>query len=150
MKNATITAVMAAAILVPGCGKKGNSSGSPEPRPAVQTDIKGVWTCESAISNGKALDEATVKLLTLTLTQDRYVSKRGTDIVWDAKYAVDASQQSPHIDIMDTEGVLKGIYSLADETLKICYSEPEKARPTVVDSTAGSGAFLFVWKRQKP
>ena len=150
MKNATITALMTASILIAGCGKKGKSSSSPETRPTVQADVKGVWICQSATSKGKALDEATAKLLTLTLTQDRDVSKRGTDIVWNAGYAVDASHQPPHIDIMDTEGVLKGIYFLTDEMLKICYAEPGKARPTVFDSTAGSGAFLFVWKRQKP
>lgn len=117
--------------------------------------VEGRWTCESAIVDGKPLAEPTVKVLRLTLTKDRYRTERGTEVLFDSEYTLDASRNPGHIDIVGTEGDLKGrkaqgIYSLTGDTLKLCYTMPGKARPTAFESEAGSGASLIVWKRQKP
>jgi len=117
--------------------------------------LEGVWTCESATVDGKPLDQATARLLRLTLTKVRYKIERGTEVVFDSQYTLDVSQHPAHIDIVGTEGDDKGrkaqgIYSLKGDTLKICHTLPGKARPTAFDSTPGSGANFAVWKRQKP
>lgn len=141
---------MAATLCCVGCGKTESSSMGSTQQALAPDPIEGVWRCESATSDGKAQEAALAKLLTLTLTKDRYIQKRDADIVWDVKYAVDVSQQPPHINLMDTEGELKGIYSITNKTLRVCYAEPGKARPTAFDSAPKTGAFLFVWKRLGP
>ena len=59
--------------------------------------------------DGKALPEATVKLLRLTLTKDRYKTERGNETLFDSSYMLDASQSPSHIDILGTEGDLKSL-----------------------------------------
>jgi uncharacterized protein (TIGR03067 family) len=116
--------------------------------------MEGTWTCESATVDGKPLPEATVKLLRLTLTKDRYKTEKGTEVLFDSEYILDASQAPAHIDIVGTAGALKGrkaqgIYAIAGDTLKICYTMPGKERPTAFESPAGSGAYIIVWKRRQ-
>jgi uncharacterized protein (TIGR03067 family) len=116
--------------------------------------LQGTWACLSATVDGKPLAEATVKLLRLTLTNNRYRTQRGTEVLFDSEYTLDTSQSPAHIDIVGTEGEFKGrsargVYSLAGDTLKICYTMPGKARPTAFASGPGSGAYLIVWKRQQ-
>lgn len=116
--------------------------------------LEGTWTCISAIVDGKPLPEATVKLLHLTLTKDQYKTEKGDEVLFDSSYRVDAAQAPAQIDMVGTEGDLKGkeahgIYSIDEDTLKICYTMPGKERPTAFESVAGSKAYLIVWKRQK-
>ena len=55
------------------------------------------------------------------------------------------------IHVRPAKGVtLKGIYKFEGETLTICYSGIGKERPTEFASKAGSGAMLFVQKKEKP
>ena len=117
--------------------------------------LEGTWSCVSATVDGKPLPEATVKLLRLTLTKDRYKTERGDETLLDSSYKLDRSQSPPQIDILGTEGDLKGkvaqgIYSIAGDTLKICYTMPGKKRPTAFASAAGSEAHFIVWQWQKP
>jgi uncharacterized protein (TIGR03067 family) len=116
--------------------------------------MEGTWSCVAATIDGKALPEATVKHLRLTLTKDRYRTEKGTEVLFDSTYVLAASHSPPHIDIVGTEGDLKGkaaqgIYSLIDDTLKICYTMPGGPRPTTFESVPGSGAHFIVWKRQR-
>ena len=116
--------------------------------------LQGTWACLSASVDGKPLAEETVKLLRLTLTNNRYKTEKGAEVLFDSEYILETSQSPAHIDIVGTEGAFKGrsargICSLAGDTLKICYTMPGKARPTAFASEPGSGAYLIVWKRQQ-
>ena len=107
--------------------------------------MTGTWTCVSATVDGKPLAEATAKLLRLTLTKDRYKTEKGTEVLFDSDYVLDASQNPPQIDIVGTEGDFKGrkaqgIYLVAGDTLTICYTMPGKARPSGFESSPGSEA----------
>jgi uncharacterized protein (TIGR03067 family) len=117
-------------------------------------DLVGSWTCVSAMIDGKPLAEATAKELRLTLTTDRYKTERGEQVLFDSTYKVDASKTPTAIDMIGTEGDLKGksalgILKLDDETLTMCYVMPGKERPTALESQPNSGATLAVWKRAK-
>jgi uncharacterized protein (TIGR03067 family) len=116
--------------------------------------LAGVWSCVSGINDGKPLSEAIVKELKLTLTKDRYKTEKGTVVLFDGLYKIDAGQQPKLIDITAPEGeqagkTSKGICSLEGDTLKMCYANPDKDRPKVFDSKPGSSATLVVWKRVK-
>jgi len=115
-------------------------------------NIAGSWTCASAIIDGRPLGDDTKKQLRLTLTADRYKSERGDQVLFDSTYTLDASQSPAHIDMIGTEGDLKGkaalgILQLDGDTLTMCYVMPGKERPAAFESQPQSGAFLVVWKR---
>ena len=117
--------------------------------------LEGNWSCTSAVVNGKPLAESTVQLLRLTLTGERYITRKGQDVLFDSTYSTDTGQNLKQIDILGTEGDLKGknaqgIYSLAGDTLTICYTMPGKQRPAAFESAPGSEAQLTTWKRQAP
>jgi uncharacterized protein (TIGR03067 family) len=117
--------------------------------------LAGVWTCVSAINDGKTLPDETVKKLRLTLTEDKYKTERGEQVLFDSTYATDRGKTPKQIDIVGTEGENKGkaaqgIYSLDGEKLTICYTMPGKERPKAFESKAGSAATLVVWQRSKP
>ena len=82
----------------------------------------------------------------------RYLTRKGTEVLFDSTYTTDPAQTPKQIDIVGTEGELKGknaqgIYSLAGDTLTICYTMPGKPRPTAFESAPGSEAHLVSWKR---
>jgi uncharacterized protein (TIGR03067 family) len=115
-------------------------------------NLAGAWTCVSAVNNGKPLGEDVVKQLRLTLTDKRYKTEKGRQVLFDGIYKVDPGQRPKHIDITAPEGeqggkTSKGIYALEGDTLKMCYAD--KDRPTDFDSNPGSAATLVVWKRIK-
>jgi uncharacterized protein (TIGR03067 family) len=117
-------------------------------------ELPGVWTCISGVNDGKPLPEQIAKQLKLTLTQDRYKTEKGTELLFDGIYKIDPGQKPKHIDITAPEGeqagkTSKGIYSLDGDMLKMCYANPDKDRPKEFESKPGSGATLVVWKRMK-
>jgi uncharacterized protein (TIGR03067 family) len=115
-------------------------------------DLKGTWTCVSAKVDGNELPEATTAALRLTLTEDRYKTEKGSQVLFDSTYTIDLSTNPKQINMVGTEGDLmgkeaQGIYSLESDTLRICYTMPGLARPQRFESPAGSKAYLVVWKR---
>lgn len=116
-------------------------------------DLQGTWTCISATIDGKELPKETAALLRLTMTQDRYKTEKGRDILFDSTYRVDASRSPRQISMVGTEGDLKGkeaqgIYSIEEDILRICYTMPGSDRSEKFDSPAGSKTYLVVWKRE--
>src|SRR5882672_2419873 len=85
--------------------------------PQKVESMEGAWVCSSATINGKQMPEATVKLLRLTLTKDRYKTEKGDEVLFDSTYTLDAAKNPKQINIVGTEGDLKvkesqGFYSL--------------------------------------
>lgn len=115
-------------------------------------DLIGMWTCTSAVIDGRPVAEETVQQLRLTLTADRYKSERGDQVLFDSTYSVDFSKKPPQIDMIGTEGELKGksapgIFQLDGNVLTLCYVMPGGARPTAFESQAQSGTLLVVYQR---
>jgi len=138
-------AAAAALVLLTGCAQ-------PHPKTTMDT-LEGTWTCVSAVIDGRPLADDTVRLLRLTLTTNRYTTLKGTLVLFDSTYTADLAKHPHEINILGTEGALKGkeargIYDLAGDTLMLCYTMPGKQRPTAFESPAGSEAYLMSWKRQ--
>ena len=116
-------------------------------------ELEGKWACVSAVVDGQQLPKETVGLLRLTLTHNRYKTEKGSDVLFDSTYTVDAAKSPKQISMIGTEGNLKGkeaqgIYSLEGDTLRICYTMPGDRRPEKFESSTGSKAYLVVWQRE--
>lgn len=114
--------------------------------------LEGIWQCVAATVDGRALPPTTTEALRLTLTKDRFKTERGLDVLFDSTYTIDQSKTPKEIDMVGTEGDLKGrlargIYSLDSKELRICYVMPGLPRPKTFESAEGSQAFLVIWKR---
>jgi uncharacterized protein (TIGR03067 family) len=115
-------------------------------------ELIGVWKCVSAMRDGNPLPEAIVQELRLTLTDDRYKTERGQQVLFDSTYRIDAAKKPKQIDMIGTEGAnagkaAQGIYLLEGDKLTLCYTMPGQDRPADFTSKAGSGATLAVWQR---
>jgi uncharacterized protein (TIGR03067 family) len=115
--------------------------------------LAGVWTCTSAINDGKPLAEEIIRELRLTLTKDGgYKTERGKQVLFDSTYKLDSREKPKQIDMIGTEGEARGktapgIYALDGDTLKICYTMPGGKRPKEFESKPGSKATMAMWKR---
>ena len=115
-----------------------------------------IWTCTSAINDGKPLADEIARELRLTLTKDGgYKTERGKQVLFDSIFKLDGGQNPKQIDMIGTEGenrgkTAQGIYVLDGDTLTICYTMPGGERPKEFESKPGSKATLVVWKRAKP
>jgi uncharacterized protein (TIGR03067 family) len=121
---------------------------------AAKGDLQGTWTCTSGVIDGKPLAEETAKRLRLTLTADRYKTERGDEVLFDSTYTIDAAKNPKQIDMIGTEGELKGrpalgIYRLEGDMLTICYVMPGGQRPAAFESKPQSGVYVVVWKREE-
>jgi uncharacterized protein (TIGR03067 family) len=118
-------------------------------------NLKGTWTCLSATVDGKALPKETTELLGLTLTENRYKTEKGSEVLFDSSYTIDPSEDPKQINMVGTEGDIAGkeapgIYSLEKDILRICYVMPGLPRPKEFQSQAGSKTYLVWWKRKSP
>jgi uncharacterized protein (TIGR03067 family) len=120
--------------------------------PVDAKNLVGTWSCTSAVVDGKPLADEMARQLVLTLTADRYKTERGDQVLFDSTYSIDASKNPTQIDMIGTEGDLKGkpafgILKLDGDSLTMCYTMPGKDRPAAFESQPQSGVFLVVWKR---
>jgi uncharacterized protein (TIGR03067 family) len=151
----TMNAINAAGIvttalltLTMGCSSTGSHNKT------AMDKLEGNWICISAVVNGKPLVESTVQLLRLTLTPERYTTRRGSEVLFDSTYMTEPAGNPKQIDMVGTEGELtgkkaQGIYSLTGDTLTICYTMPGKPRPAAFESAPSSEAYLVSWKRER-
>jgi hypothetical protein len=120
----------------------------------ARKQLAGSWTCASATIDGTPLAAETAKVLTLTLTADRFKTQRGEQVLFDSTYTVDAAKEPKQIDMIGTEGELKGkpalgIYKLDGDRLTLCYTMPGSERPAKFESAPKSGVYLIEWQRAK-
>lgn len=130
--------------------------GAPVPQKDATEDkkaIEGMWVVESAHREGKADD---------AIKGDKLTFKAGNITIQSAKgekdekgtYVLDPGKKPATIDMTaadDKKEVVKGIYALEGDTLKICMTDgPDKeSRPTEFSAKKGSRYLLVVLKRLK-
>jgi uncharacterized protein (TIGR03067 family) len=123
----------------------------------VQKELKkfqGVWTFESVEAAGQKSPAESLKGLTLVFEGEKHTVKKGEQVLQVGTQKIDPSKSPKTIDVTMTEGpskgaVMLGIYEINGETLKVCFDETGKKRPTEFKSPAGSTTFVNVHKRVK-
>jgi uncharacterized protein (TIGR03067 family) len=116
--------------------------------------FQGVWTFESVEAGGQKAPADDLKGLTLTFAGDKYTVKKGDEVVQAGTLKLDPAKSPKAIDVTITEGLNKGaampgIYEIDGDTLKVCFDEEGKKRPTEFKSAPGSQTFVNVHKRVK-
>ena len=144
--NLRNTIFFLAVVTLFGCAK------TPESASEAMPGIQGNWAAVSAVINGGPLPDEMVNDLRLLLTEDRFKTSEGEEVLFDSTYTMDTSQSPSHINMFGNEGDATGkdalgIYSLEEDQLKICYTMPGGKRPVAFESGVGSQVFYIVWER---
>jgi uncharacterized protein (TIGR03067 family) len=115
--------------------------------------LEGKWKVETAEAGGKALESEEMKELLVTIAGDRYEvqvkdkTDRGT-------LKLNETQKPKEMDATDTEGddvgkVIKAIYELKGDTLRVCYAFNGAERPKEFTTKADSPILLVTYRREK-
>jgi uncharacterized protein (TIGR03067 family) len=116
--------------------------------------MEGTWKVEAAEADGKPVESEELKALVVTITGDRYevTTKDGKEA---GTLKLDESQKPKTMDATDTEGfdagkVIKAIYELSGDTLRVCYAvDGESGRPKELATKEDSPWLLVTYKREK-
>ena len=124
------------------------------PAAARADDLKameGTWKVESVEAGGKPVESEDLQKLELTISGDRYSvkTKDGMDA---GTLKLDETQNPRTMDATKTEGldagkVVKAIYTIEGDKLKVCCAPDSSERPTTFATQEGSGAVLIVYRR---
>ena len=152
MRSALVSLLCALGLVV--SGGTGTRAGDKEDVRKELKKFQGVWTIESMESGGKKIPAEAIKEVTLTFEGDKYTVKNGKDVIQVGAQKLDASKSPKTLDGTVTEGfgkgaVMPGIYEIDGDTLKVCYDEEGKKRPTEFKTAAGLQTTLVVYKRAK-
>jgi uncharacterized protein (TIGR03067 family) len=115
--------------------------------------MEGKWKVESAEAGGKKVEAEALKDLVVTITGERYelTTKDGPDA---GSLKLDEAQKPKTMDATDTEGldagkVIKAIYELTGDTLRVCYALAGDERPREFATSEGAPWLLLVYQRVK-
>jgi uncharacterized protein (TIGR03067 family) len=116
--------------------------------------FQGVWTIESREVGGKKEPAEKNKYVTGTFDGDKVVVKHGDKVLMKGTQKLNPSRTPKAVDVTITEGdgkgaLMLGIYEIDGDTLKVCFDEEGKNRPTEFKTAEGSKTSLNVHKRVK-
>ena len=139
-----------------GLTAAGGTGARADDKADVEKELKkfqGTWTFESVEAGGKKLPADQFKGMTVTFEGDKYSVKMGDEVVEAATQKLDPSKSPKTLDSTVTEGpnkgkVYLGIYEISGDTLKVCFDEEGKKRPTEFKGESGAQT-LVVHKRVK-
>lgn len=140
----TVLAVLAVVFLVAADEKPGKKD---------QDAIQGTWKVESALRGGKAVDVANDQHLPEMFTfagQAFTIKGQGRELK--GTFHLDPATKPKAIDLKSGDNpdrVLKAIYVLDGDTLKLGVDESGMDRPTALESKEGTQMVVAVFKRQK-
>jgi uncharacterized protein (TIGR03067 family) len=116
--------------------------------------LQGKWVLTSGVMDGNEIPKDQLKG-ELIFKGDKYSYTAGDDS-GGGKFTINASKKPKTMDAVPAEGPAQGqtvqeIYELTGDNLKICLvlPGPEAKRPTEFKAEAGSGRWLFTYKRAK-
>jgi uncharacterized protein (TIGR03067 family) len=152
MRSALVTLFCALGLAV-----SGGTGTRADDKADVDKELKkfhGVWTFESVEAGGNKAPADDLKGATITFAGDRFTVKKGDEVIQAGTQKLDPSRSPKTIDVRMTEGlnkgaVMLGIYEIDQDTLRVCFDEEGKKRPTEFKSAAGSQTFVNVHKRIK-
>jgi uncharacterized protein (TIGR03067 family) len=118
--------------------------------------LKGTWQVQSLLKDGEVPSDA--KALERFIITDDKVSvgtAKGSDTIDYFSFTIDPTLKPAAMYVKLFNGpekgeVIKAIYLLEGDTLRICAALPGKDRPTKFSGDKGTGASLIVLKREKP
>jgi uncharacterized protein (TIGR03067 family) len=104
--------------------------------------------------DGKEVPKDQLEDMTLTVTGNKGVVKKGDKVLYEGKSKVDMTKKPWHIDITISQGedkgkVSKGIMKVEDGKLTICFGKAGGKRPKEFKSEEGSGNILEVLEEIK-
>jgi uncharacterized protein (TIGR03067 family) len=115
--------------------------------------LEGTWKVVSREVDGQKVPDEEIKKLTLNIAAGGKAAllSEGTAIAT-ADVTVFPAKKPKEIDLLFGQGenkgkTARGIYELKDDTLRICYAQPGRDRPTEFASKPGSGNTLAFYKR---
>jgi uncharacterized protein (TIGR03067 family) len=122
----------------------------------VEKELKkfqGAWTFESVEAAGKKLPADQFKGMTVVFEGSKYSVKMDDVVVEAATLKLDLSRSPKTLDAQVIDGPNKGkvylcIYEIDGDTLKVCFDEEGKKRPTEFNGEGGANT-LVVHKRVK-
>jgi uncharacterized protein (TIGR03067 family) len=137
------------ALLVVGCAVSAGRSAQDK---KDADKLEGKWVVVSVERDGKADDTLKGAIRVHKGNQYALTPKDGKTIA--GAFKIDPSKKPATMDLTPADGrykdkTLLGIYELTGDTLKICFAEPGKDRPTDFASKAGSGTVLAIHQRAK-
>ena len=115
--------------------------------------MEGTWKVEAAEAGGKPVESEDLKSLEVKITGERY-EVTIKDKVDAGTLKLDETKKPKTMDATDTEGddsgkVVKAIYELTGDTLKVCYAMDGGERPTEMATKEGSSLLMLTYKREK-
>lgn len=115
--------------------------------------MEGTWKVESAEAGGKKLNSVDSQQVTVTIKGDSYevLTKDKKDA---GTMKLDETHKPKTMDATDTEGedvgkVIRAVYELSGDTLRVCYATDGGERPTELASREGKPWLLVTYTRQK-
>lgn len=124
---------------------------------ATQADdlkaMAGTWKVETAEAGGKKIESEDFKNITVKIAGTRY-EVTVKDKLDAGTLKLDETQQPKAMDATDTEGddvgkVVKAIYELSGDTLRVCYALEGGERPKELATKEGSPLLMLTYKREK-
>ena len=116
-------------------------------------DMEGTWKVEAAEAGGQKVESENLKEIVVKISGERYEVK-AKDKVDAGTLKLDETQKPKTMDATDTEGldagkVVKAIYELSGDTLRVCYAIDGAERPTEFATKEGSQVLMLTYKREK-
>jgi uncharacterized protein (TIGR03067 family) len=119
--------------------------------PKSDKDLEGDWEIKSAVRGGKE-PPADAPKPAMTIQGD-VVTIKIADSTIKATFKADPAKKPKAFDMTPDDGphkgeVIKAIYELKGDELRVCHGEPGQDRPTEFTGK-DADKFLIVWKRAK-
>lgn len=113
---------------------------------------QGTWTFVKSEKDGQPTPEAELKAMTITFEADKFVIKKGDEVVEAGTHKLDPSKKPAEADVKITEGEDKGqtrlgIYEMTGDTLKYCFAKEGMPRPK--EFKGGTGLISGELKKKK-
>jgi uncharacterized protein (TIGR03067 family) len=120
---------------------------------ADKEKLVGSWEVLSGEKGGEKVRENEIKNIKLVFHADGKLTLDKDGQQKDATYKLDAKKKPKEFDLTINENgkevMVKGIYHLEGDNLKLCFAGPEGERPTAFATQAGDKTMLVVLKRDK-
>jgi uncharacterized protein (TIGR03067 family) len=114
---------------------------------ADQEKLQGKWTVESFEYNGNPVER--MKDATREIKDGKYTLTPKVGDVIEGTIKLDPDKKPKTIDLDVNGNILKGIYELDGDALKLCYNLSDGERPTEFASKPDTGVILILHKRAK-